>query len=323
MGAAPHTADLGDATTTIDPATVIGLVSLTVADLDRSVAFYTDAIGLALLGRTDATATLGVAGRPLLLLAERTGARPWPRERRGHTGLYHFAFLVPTRADLGRFVRHWLALGLPLGQGDHGVSEALYLSDPDENGIEVYRDRPRDTWHREGGQVRMGTGPVDIAGLLAEAEREGAAWQGLPAGTRIGHVHLQIGQIAPGAAFYRDALGFAIMAAMPTALFVSAGGYHHHIGMNTWHSRDASPAPADMVGLRFFTVSLPDETALGTVVARLAAAGIAFTQTSDGIGISDPWGNVLLLHVGDVPDARGAAQLAARAASHAEMAKAT
>ncbi len=315
MGVTPNTAETGDATTTIDPATAIGFVSLTVGDLDRSVAFYTDAIGLALLDREHATATLGVAGRPLLLLTERAGARPWPRERRSYTGLYHFALLVPTRADLGRFVRHWNVFGLPLGQGDHGVSEALYLSDPDENGIEVYRDRPRDTWHWEGAQVRMGTGPVDIAGLLAEAEREGAAWQGLPAGTRIGHIHLQIGQIESGASFYRDALGFGIVAAMPTALFVSAAGYHHHIGMNTWHSRYASPAPADMVGLRFFTVSLPDGDALEAVVARLAAAGMAHTRTSDGVGIRDPWGTALLLHVGAVPDAPTVARLAAGAAA--------
>ncbi len=239
MTATPKADEIRNATPSIDPATEIGLVSLTVADLARSVAFYTDAIGLALLAQEHATATLGVAGKPLLLLTERVGARPWPREQRSYTGLYHFAILVPTRAALGRFVRHWLTLGLPLGQGDHLVSEALYLSDPDENGIEVYWDRPRDTWQWASGRVRMGTGPVDIPGLLAESERDDGAWQGLPAGTRIGHIHLQIGQIASGASFYHDVLGFDIVAAMPTALFVSAGGYHHHIGMNTWHSQDA------------------------------------------------------------------------------------
>ena len=306
-----HTA----APTAIDPATAIGFLSLTVADLDRSVAFYTEAIGLALLQREGGTATLGVAGQPLLLLAERAGARPWPREGRSHTGLYHFAILVPTRADLGRWVRHWLTLGLPLGQGDHRVSEALYLSDPDENGIEVYRDRPRDEWQWEDGQVRMGTGPVDIAGLIAEAERAGVPWQGLPAGTRIGHMHLQIGDIAQGAAFYRDVLGFDIVAAMPTALFVSAGGYHHHIGMNTWHSLGASPAPADMVGLRFFTIALPDAGALGAVTARIEAAGIPLTRGGEAVAVRDPWGNVLLLHVGTVSESDAAAALAAFAAT--------
>ncbi len=297
--------------TPIDPATAIGLVSLTVADLARSVAFYVDAIGLVLLDQEHATATLGVVEKPLLLLTERTGARPWPREQRSYTGLYHFAILVPTRADLGRFVRHWLTLGLPLGQGDHLVSEALYLSDPDENGIEVYWDRPRNTWQWEGGKVQMGSGPVDIPGLLMEADRDGRAWQGLPAGTRVGHIHLQIGQIAAGKFFYHDVLGFDIVSAMPSALFVSAGGYHHHIGMNTWHSQDAPPAPANTVGLRFFTVALPNEDALHTVVARIEAAGIAYTRERDGIGIRDPWGNALLLHVGGVANAQVAARLAA------------
>jgi catechol 2,3-dioxygenase len=279
----------------IDPATEVGLLSLTVSNLDRSVAFYTDAIGLALLDRGDATATLGVAGQPLLLLTERAGARPWPREQASYTGLYHFAILVPTRADLGRWVRHWLELGLPLGQGDHLVSEALYLSDPDENGIEVYRDRPRDQWQWANGQVRMATDPVDIRGLLAEAERAGEPWTGLPAGTRLGHIHLQVGDIAQAAAFYHDILGFDIVAAMPSALFVSAGGYHHHIGMNTWHSKGAAPAPADMVGLRFFTVNFPTEAARQEVLARIAAAGLTTTQTGEAISVQDPWNNTLLL----------------------------
>ncbi len=282
----------------IHPETTVGLLSLTVADLARSVAFYTEAIGLALLDRGETTATLGVAGEPLLLLTERAGARPWPREQASHTGLYHFAILVPTRADLGRWVRHWLELGLPLGQGDHLVSEALYLSDPDENGIEVYRDRPRDEWTWRDGQVRMGAEPVDIRGLLDEAERAGEPWSGLPAGTRLGHIHLQVGDIPEAAAFYHDILGFDIVAGMPSALFVSAGGYHHHIGMNIWHSKGATPAPADMVGLRFFTINFPTEDARQEVLDRIAAAGLTTTRTDDAVSIQDPWGNTLLLQVG-------------------------
>ena len=281
--------------TAIDPATTVGLLSLTGSNLDRSVAFYTDAIGLALLNRDSTTATLGVAGTPLLLLTEHAGAKPWPREQASYTGLYHFAILVPTRADLGRWVRHWLELGLPLGQGDHLVSEALYLSDPDENGIEVYRDRPRDQWQWVNGRVRMGADPVDIRGLLAEAERANEPWAGLPAGTRLGHIHLQVGDIAQAAAFYHDILGFDIVAAMPSALFVSAGGYHHHIGMNTWHSQGAAPAPADMVGLRFFTVNFSTENARQDVLDRIAAAGLTTTQTGDAVAIQDPWQNTLLL----------------------------
>ncbi|MCA1667535.1 MAG: VOC family protein [Thermomicrobia bacterium] len=281
--------------TAIDPATTVGLLSLTVANLARSVAFYTEAIGLTALDQDETTATLGVAGTPLLLLTERAGAKPWPREQASYTGLYHFALLVPTRADLGRWVRHWLTLGLPLGQGDHRVSEALYISDPDENGIEVYRDRPRDEWQWANGQVQMGADPVDIRGLLAEAERAGEPWSGLPAGTRLGHIHLQVGDISEAAAFYHDLLGFGIVAGMPSALFVSAGGYHHHIGMNTWHSKGATPAPADMVGLRFFTVNFPTEAARKEVLDRIVAAGLPTTQIGDAVSVQDPWQNTLLL----------------------------
>lgn len=280
----------------IDPATEVGLLSLTVSNLARSVAFYTEDIGFTALQQDGQTATLGVAGMPLLLLTERAGARPWPRERASYTGLYHFAILLPTRADLGRWLRHWLEAGYPLpGQGDHLVSEALYLSDPDENGIEVYRDRPRDEWHWDNGQVRMATDPVDIRGVLDEAERAGVPWAGLPAGTRLGHIHLQVGDIARAAAFYHDILGFDIVAGMPSALFVSAGGYHHHIGMNTWHSKGASPAPADMVGLRFFTITFPTERARQDVLDRIAAAGLTTTQVGEAISVQDPWSNTLLL----------------------------
>jgi len=301
----------GRAATAIHPATEVGFLSLTVADLARSVAFYTEAIGMMLLDQGDGTATLGVAGTPLLVVAERAGAQPWPREQRSYTGLYHFAILVPTRADLGRWVRHWLTLGLPLGQGDHLVSEALYLSDPDENGIEVYRDRPRDEWTWANGQVRMGTGPVDIRGLLADAGRAGEPSTGLPAGTHLGHIHLQVSDIARSEAFYHDILGFDIVAKMPTALFISAGGYHHHIGMNTWHSQGSSAAPADMVGLCFFTVDLPDAEALAAVVARVEAAGIPLARQGGAVALRDPDGIGVLLRVGATPDAAEAVAIMA------------
>ena len=298
-------------TASLDPATEVGLLALTVADLERSLAYYTEAIGLAVLQRDATGATLGVAGKPLLLLSEQPGATPWPRGGRSYTGLYHFAILVPARADLGRWLRHWLDSGLPLpGQGDHLVSEALYLEDPDGHGIEVYRDRPREEWTWSQGQVRMAADPVDIRGLLAEAERAGAPWAGLPSGTRLGHMHLQVGDVAEAAAFYHGVLGFDIVARMPTALFVSAGGYHHHIGMNTWHSRGAGPAPADSVRLRFFTIDLPTEEARQAVVARLEAAGLAHTERDGVVTIQDPWRNTIALQVGAAPDARAAAALA-------------
>jgi catechol 2,3-dioxygenase len=291
-------------TTSIHPAAQTGLVSLTVSNLERSLTFYTQPIGFELLQRDGGTATLGVSGTPLLLLTEQPGAEPWPREGRSYTGLYHFAILLPTRADLGRWLRHWAALRMPPpGQGDHNVSEALYLEDPDLHGIEVYRDRPREQWTWRDGQVQMTTGPVDIAGAIAEADREGLAWSGLPDGTRIGHVHLQVGDIPEAAAFYHGVLGFDIVARMPSALFVSAGGYHHHLGMNIWHSRGASAAPDNSVRLHFFTIELPTEEALGDVVGRAQAAGLAVAEHPGFVTLDDPWHNTIVLRSGATSDA--------------------
>ena len=280
----------------IDAATDIGLLSLTVADLERSFEFYTRAIGFELIEQSPGRALLGVDGAVLLELIERPGAAEWPGYA---TGLYHFAVLVPTREALGKWLRNWLNLGLPMpGQGDHLVSEALYLNDPDGNGIEVYRDRPRSEWVWEDGKVRMATDPVDIRGVLAAGDRDGVPFAGLPAGTRIGHMHLQVGDIPSTRAFYHDVLGFDVVAEMPTALFMSAGGYHHHIGANIWHSRGQGPAPEGVAGLRYFTITLPTEAARDQVLARLAAAGAPVEQTSAGVLIRDPSQNRILLQVG-------------------------
>jgi catechol 2,3-dioxygenase len=285
----------------IHPATDVGLVALTVSDLERSLAFYTDVMGFALLRKDAGEAVLGAGDVPLLALRELPGA---PHAPQSATGLYHFAILVPSRADLGRWLRHWLVLGLPLpGQGDHLVSEALYFSDPEGNGIEVYRDRPRAEWRWANGQVQMATDPVDIRGLLAEAEAEGKPWEGMPSGTKIGHMHLQIGDVERARAFYADLLGFDVVAQMPSALFVSAGGYHHHIGMNTWHSRGRGPAPEGSAGLRYFTLRLPDVDAVAAVVARLDAAGIPHHEESGGAAFDDPWRNRIVFTVGTMlPD---------------------
>jgi catechol 2,3-dioxygenase len=294
--------------TAIDPATQVGLVALTVADLNRAVAFYTEGFGFAQVYRAGSLAIVGVAGAPVLLLTEHAGARPWPHHA---TGLYHFAVLVPSREDLGDWLRHWLELGNRMpGQGDHLVSEALYLSDPDGNGIEIYRDRARDEWRWAHGQVQMATGPVDTRSMLAEAERKGLPWTGLSAGTRIGHIHLQVRNIAESAAFYHGTLGFDIMAELPQALFVSAGGYHHHIGLNTWQSQGAAPAPAGTAGLQFFTLDLPNEAARSAVVARITAAGIEVEEAGGTVVVRDPSRNTMLLHIGPVPDAQAASALA-------------
>jgi catechol 2,3-dioxygenase len=298
--------------TSIDAGTQVGVVSLGVADLERSVTFYRDAIGFAVLEREDGKAVLGPGGKPLLLLTEEPGDKPWPHDRYAYTGLYHFAILVPTRADLGRWLRHWLEIGMPLpGQGDHLVSEALYLSDPDGNGIEIYRDRPRSEWTWANGQVRMAADPVDLRGVLDEAARAGQPWSGMTPGTRVGHIHLQVGDIAKAEEFYHGVLGFDVVARMSSALFVSAGGYHHHIGMNTWHSRGAPPAPEGIAGLRFYSLELPSAEARAAVVARLKAADIPSTETDGAVILRDPWGNTIALGIGAADDAQAAGALKA------------
>jgi catechol 2,3-dioxygenase len=293
----------------IDPRTQIGLVGLNVADLGRSLRFYTGALGLTELRRDGRDAVLGAGATPLLLLREQPGALPWMVD--AMTGLYHFAVLMPTRADLGRWLGHYFGLDSPPGQGDHVVSEALYLRDPDGHGIEVYADRPRETWTWVDGQVRMGGGPVDVRGLLAEGRRDGAAWSRLPDGATIGHVHLQVGDTAPAEAFYRGVIGFDVVAQMPTALFVSAGGYHHHLGLNTWHSQGAPPAPADTATLRFFSLALPDDAARAAVVERIERAGLAHRTVGDAVAVEDPWRNTVLLQAGAADHGRSAAALAA------------
>jgi len=285
-------------TTSIHPETRIGLLSLNVTDLARSIDFYTNAMGFALLEQHEGVATLGVGTTPLLLLTGNPSGQPWPGRA---TGLYHFAILLPTRADLGRWLRHWLETGHELpGQGDHWVSEALYLSDPDGNGIEIYRDRPRSEWKLTDGRVAMGTDPVDLRGVIDEADREGLSFTGLPEGTTIGHMHLQVRDIPEAQAFYEGVLGFDLMAEMPSALFLSAGGYHHHLGMNIWHSRGASPAPEGSAGLRYFTVIMSSQSALDEVIERLDAAGVNYGAAENGIVVQDPSANRIYFTVNTV-----------------------
>ena len=301
----------------IAPETQIGLVSLAVANLKDSLNYYTQALGFTVLEQQAGNATLGVQGTPLLFLTEEPGAHPFPHDRYGYTGLYHFAILVPSRADLGRWLRHWLTLGLPFpGQGDHLVSEAFYITDPDGNGIEVYRDRPREEWPYINGQLQMAADPIDIQGVLAEAEREGKPWTGLAMGTRLGHMHLQVGDIPQAETFYHGVLGFDIMVRMPAALFISAGGYHHHIGMNTWHSRGAGPAPAGVAGLRSFTIELPNEDARVAVLARVRAAGFTYTETNHVVAVQDPWHNTICLTIGPVPPTQVATTLSLGVMEH-------
>ena len=278
----------------IDPATSVGGVDLTISDLTRSVRFYESHLGFLVHRRDDRTAWLGAGGPDLLVLSQCETA---PRVR-GTTGLYHFAILVPTRADLARALRRLVDTGTVMqGAADHGVSEALYLADPDGNGIEIYRDRPRAEWPYAGGQLRMGADPIDLDELFAE-KAETADSAPLAAGTVIGHVHLHVSRLDEAERFYVGVLGFELMQRYgPSALFVSAGGYHHHIGLNTWAGVGAPPPPPGAIGLRHFVVRLPTAAAVEDVAARARAAGIPTDTVEGGILVRDPAGNVLKLGI--------------------------
>lgn len=277
----------------LHPQTRIGTVTLAVADLARAVGFYTGVLGLAVLDQGADDATLGAGGAPLLHLRTLAGGQRQPPRT---TGLFHVAVLLPTRADLGRVLLNLARTQYPVsGFADHLVSEAIYLDDPDGNGLELYRDRPRETWRWDGSQVRMASDPLDLDSIMAEGGDPHAPFTGMPAGTVIGHMHLRVGDIPQAEAFYSGALGFDVVARWPGALFVSVDGYHHHLGLNTWQSQNAPRPPANAVGLREYELALPDESARAALAARLDAAGIARRQDAADILVDDPWGNTLRL----------------------------
>lgn len=278
----------------------MGHVHLTVANLDRSVTFYQDKLGFQLRRREGQTAYLGAGGPDLLLLTEKPGARSVS----GVTGLYHFAVLTPSRLALAQSLRRLAETRTPVqGFADHWVSEAIYLADPDNNGIEIYRDRPRSEWPHQDGQLQMATDPLDVQGILAELGSQPEPWSGLAAATTIGHVHLHIATIPSAESFYVDILGFdLIMRYGPSASFVSAGGYHHHLGLNTWAGVNAPPPPPDAAGLRYFTVNLPDASALAVVVERVEQAGAAFQEKDGIVFLRDPAQNGLVLSTGQAAE---------------------
>lgn len=278
----------------IDPATRMGEVHLTVADLARSVAYYRDAIGLEVDVRGASEASLGTGGQPLVHLVEEPGAVP----SLGHTGLFHLALRVPRRIDLARWLAHAARDAVPLsGMSDHFVSEALYLQDPDDHGIEIYHDRPRELW--EGRVGEMTTAALDVDALfdeLADPRTEG--FDGLPAGTDMGHVHLRIRNVPEAVGFYRDVLGLDLMTTYgPSAAFLAAGGYHHHVGANSWQSLGADAPPPGTAALRHATIVLPTLDARDAVAGRVADSGQPPVPTDDGLLVRDPSGNALLLTV--------------------------
>ncbi|HJQ52080.1 MAG TPA: VOC family protein [Gaiellaceae bacterium] len=264
----------------ISPDAHMGLVELSVSNLDRSLAYWQDALGLRVLSREDGAAELG-ADAPLVRFIEELGAR----SAQGFTGLFHIALLVPDRPSLGRFLAHTVRRQIPLtGLSDHRVSEAIYLRDPDYHGIEVYADRPREQWEGHVSET-MTTIPLDTASLLAEAGD--SAFAGLPDGTTVGHVHLCVRDVDETIGFYRDKLGMGLTAHRgDQAAFLSAGGYHHHLGANTWETRGAEPAPEGTARLLRFTVVLPDEAEVERVAEQIG-----------GTEVGDPSGNSLALAV--------------------------
>ncbi|HZW02607.1 MAG TPA: VOC family protein [Anaerolineaceae bacterium] len=281
---------------TIHPATHVGALALTVSNLERALDFYTRTIGFTRLNGDPAakSAVVGVDQVPLLHLTEQPGAR----RPANTTGLYHFAIRLPNRLALARVVYHLAEVNAPIqGVADHGVSEAVYLADPDRNGIEIYRDRPEDDWPVDDqDQIMMYTDPLDVEDLLGELSGQQAAEPQLPAGTVIGHVHLHVADLEQADAFYRGVLGLDLMQRYgEQALFFSAGGYHHHVGVNTWAGQGAPPPPPDSVGLRWFELRLPDEEALNAVLDRLRTAGRPVEPHPRGHLTHDPSQNGVLL----------------------------
>jgi len=279
----------------IHPDTRLGYVHLTVSDLERSLAFYQRSLGFQLHRREAETAYLGAGGRDLLVLTERPGAIRVLRR----TGLYHFAILVPSRLALAQSLQNLIETEAKLdGGADHLVSEALYLSDPDGNGIEIYRDFPRSAWEYENGMPRMATEPFDFQGVLRELENNPRPWAGLHPDTVLGHMHLHVARLPEAVAFYETVLGFDLVAVIQgSAAFLSAGGYHHHLGVNTWNGVGASPPPPDAVGLRYFTVQLPNEKEQAELLARLGNAGVPIEKREHGLFVSDPSQNGIVFTV--------------------------
>ena len=266
----------------------LGRVRLQIADLDRSLAYYQRVIGFRTIEKTRSRAVLGAVrdDTPLVELIERPGSTPLPR--RGRLGLFHYAILLPDRAALGRFVTHLAQIGEYAGMSDHRVSEAIYLSDPDGLGIEVYADRPRESWRIDRGRLTMTTEPLDVQGLV-QAGR-GEPWTSAPPGTRIGHVHLHVSDLAAAASFYHVGLGLdRVTLEYPGALFMSAGSYHHHLGTNTWAAGAATPNEGD-ARLLEWTIQLPEHGDVDAAARSLISRGYVVEREGDDAVSVDPWG---------------------------------
>lgn len=277
------------------PHTFVDRVDLKVSNLERSLEFYRDMIGFQILKQEDRKAILTADGKkPLLIIEQPEGVTP----KQGRTtGLYHFALLLPNRSELASVLQHFIQVGYPLqGASDHLVSEALYLADPDGNGIEIYADRPASTWDWKDGEVVMSTEPLDVRGLLAEGR--GKQWTGLPANTLMGHIHLHVSELHKTKEFYCDGLGFDVVTKYGNqALFISTGGYHHHIGLNTWNGVGAPKPSEKSVGLKWFTLVFPNEEARNKIVDQLQRIGATVEIENDSYFTEDPSGNRIKLSI--------------------------
>ncbi|MDQ3723573.1 MAG: VOC family protein [Actinomycetota bacterium] len=275
----------------------LGPIHLTVSTLDGSIAFYERALGLRLHDRDGLVATMGANGEDLLVLTEQTGAALGGR----HAGLYHYALLFEERRELARAVKRLASTQTRIeGASDHGVAESIYLRDPDDNGIELYADRPREQWPRSripGQRVEIFTIALDMEALTREIDGEPPrAHAG--AGIAVGHVHLHVGDVEQGLAFYRDVLGFEVMVNLGSAVLVSAGGYHHHVGFNVWLGHDVKPRPPRSAGLREWTVLLASREEIAAVRARVAAAGLEAHAHRGGFLVRDPWETAVAFRFG-------------------------
>lgn len=278
-----------------EPNTFISQLNLKVASLERSITFYQEVIGLQVLNQTNRTADLTADGKTVLVSIQQPDDVVSKQGRT--TGLYHFALLLPTRADLGRLLKHLLQVRYPLqGASDHLVSEAIYLADPDGNGIEVYADRPASNWSWSNGEVEMATVALDAESLLAEGE--GEAWNGMPAGTIMGHIHLHVSELQKTEEFYTKGLGFEVVTRYGgQALFISTGKYHHHIGLNTWNGVGAPPAAENSVGMESYTMVFPSEEKREQIISQLKEMGVAVTEEKGAYITADPSGNRIRLEV--------------------------
>jgi catechol 2,3-dioxygenase len=278
----------------VHPDTSLGAVRLNAGDQQSLARFYEQTVGLKQVDRNGVAALGTDAGRPIVELAPAPDAPPRPA---GTTGLFHLAILVPSRLELARALRRVSESGWRLtGASDHLVSEALYLRDPEGNGIEIYRDRPREDWRQVDGEIAMDTLPLDLEGVLEELARDDSPPGAMSPGARLGHVHLNVADLPSSEAFYSGALGLDVtVRGYPGALFISAGGYHHHVGLNTWMGEGASPPPPGARGLDRFEMVLPSAADVDAAERRLADAGVDATRSEEGVTAVDPSGNRVLL----------------------------